>query len=79
MNINKFSNIKKKKIMEKYMFSICKSIKTPAQMQFCTPEHLNAVFDNQQVSDTCQEIARHLAEVKEGTLTREASNLSNRS
>lgn len=54
------------------MFSICKSIKTPAQMQFCTPEHLNAVFDNQQVSDTCQEIARHLAEVKEGTLTREA-------
>ena len=58
--------------MEKYMFSICKSIKTPAQMQFCTPEHLNAVFDNQQVYDTCQEIARHLAEVKEGTLTREA-------
>ena len=48
------------------------SIKNPAQMVPCTPERLNAVFDDQQVSDTCQEIARHLAEVKEGTLTREA-------
>ena len=53
-------------------FSISKSVKTPAQMQPCTPELLNAAFDNQQVSDTCHEIAQHLAEVKEGTLTREA-------
>ena len=58
--------------MEKYMFSMGISIKNPAQMVPCTPERLNAVFDDQQVSDTCQEIARHLAEVKEGTLTREA-------
>ena len=53
-------------------FSISKSIKTPAQMQPCTPELLNAALDSQQVNDTCREIARLLAEVKTGTLTREA-------
>ena len=41
-------------------------------MQPCTPELLNAALDSQQVNDTCQEIARRLAEVKEGTRTREA-------
>jgi len=56
----------------KYHFSIGKSIKTPAQMQPCTPELLNAALDSQQVSNTCHEIARRLKEVKEGTLTREA-------
>ena len=60
--------------MRKYKFSISKSIKTPAQMQPCTPELLNAVFDDQQVSNTCQEIAASLLQVKEGTLTREAFN-----
>lgn len=54
------------------MFSICKSIMTPAQMQPCTPELLNAAFDNQHVANTCCEIAQHLAEVKEGRMTREA-------
>ncbi len=54
------------------MFSISDSIKTPARMQPCTPERLNAALDSQQVYDTCQEIARRLAEVKEGTRTREA-------
>ncbi len=44
----------------------------PARMQPCTPELLNAALDSQQVNDTCQEIARRLAEVKEGTRTREA-------
>ncbi len=44
---------------------------TPAQMQPCTPELLNAAFDSEQVRNACQEIARRLAEVKEGTLTRE--------
>ena len=58
--------------MRKYMFSICKSIKTPAQMQPCTPELLNAALDDPQVGDTCRQIARRLAEVKNGTLTREA-------
>ena len=58
--------------MRREMFSICKSIKTPAQMQPCTPELLNAAFDNQQVANTCREIAQHLAEVKEGRMTREA-------
>ena len=51
--------------MRKYKFSISKSIKTPAQMQPCTPELLNAVFDDQQVSNTCQEIAASLLQVKE--------------
>ena len=41
-------------------------------MQPCTPELLNAALDSQQVANTCREIARRLAEVKEGTLTREA-------
>ena len=58
--------------MRKEMFSICKSIMTPAQMQPCTPELLNAAFDNQHVANTCCEIAQHLAEVKEGRMTREA-------
>ena len=53
-------------------FSICKSVKTPAQMQPCTPELLNAAFDNQLVSNTCREIAMNLQKVKEGTLTRDA-------
>ena len=55
-------------------FSFSKSIKTPAQMQPCTPELLNAAFDDQHVSDTCQKIAAKLQEVKEGTLTREDFN-----
>jgi len=41
-------------------------------MRLCTPEILNAALDSQQVSNACQEISRRLAEVKEGTLTREA-------
>ena len=41
-------------------------------MQPCTPELLNAAMDNEQVADTCQEIASKLQQVKEGTLTREA-------
>ncbi|MCR5140476.1 MAG: DUF3987 domain-containing protein, partial [Bacteroidaceae bacterium] len=53
-------------------FSFCNSIMNPARMQPCTPELLNAALDSQQVNDTCQEIARRLAEVKEGTRTREA-------
>ena len=55
-------------------FAFSKSIKTPAQMQPCTPELLNAAFDDQHVSDTCQKIAAKLQEVKEGTLTREGFN-----
>lgn len=58
--------------MARNIFSFCKSIKTPAQMLPCTPELLNAAMDDQQVCNACREIARHLAEVKEGTLTREA-------
>lgn len=58
--------------MDQTKFSYSKSIKTPAQMQPCTPELLNAALDSQQVINTCQEIARALAEVKEGTRTREA-------
>ena len=58
--------------MKKNMFSISESIKTPAQMQPCTPELLNAALDSQQVANTCQEIAKRLAEVREGRLTREA-------
>ena len=53
-------------------FSFSESIKTPAQMMPCTPEILNAALDSQQVINTCHEIAQHLAEVKNGTLTREA-------
>lgn len=60
--------------MEVYLFSYSKSIKTPSQMVPCTPETLNAVFDDQQVSNTCKEIAANLLKVKEGTLTREAFN-----
>ena len=58
--------------MNKTSFSISKSIKTPAQMQPCTPELLNAALDSQQVATTCQEIAQKLQQVKEGTLAREA-------
>ena len=53
-------------------FSFCKSVKTPAQMQPCSPELLNAAFDDQLVSNTCREIAANLQKVKEGTLTRDA-------
>ena len=56
----------------RYLFSISNSIKSPAQMQPCTPELLNAAMDSQRVCDTCHEIASNLANVKEGTLTREA-------
>lgn len=56
----------------RYMFSISNSVKNSAQMQPCTPELLNAAMDNEQVADTCQEIASKLQQVKEGTLTREA-------
>ena len=58
--------------MRKGTFSICHSAMAPAQMQPCTPELLNAAFDNQLVSNTCREIATNLQKVKEGTLTREA-------
>lgn len=54
------------------MFSISNSVKSPALMQPCTPELLNAALDNEQVAGTCQAIAAKLAQVKEGTLTREA-------
>ena len=54
------------------MFSISNSVKNSAQMQPCTPELLNAAMDNEQVANTCQEIAAKLQQVKEGTLTREA-------
>ena len=56
----------------RYMFSISNSVKNSAQMQPCTPELLNAAMDNEQVANTCQEIAAKLQQVKEGTLTREA-------
>lgn len=56
----------------RYMFSISNSVKNSAQMQPCTPELLNAAMDNEQVANTCQEIASKLQQVKEGTLTREA-------
>ena len=58
----------------KVFFDFSESIKTPSQMVPCTPETLNAVFDDQQVSNTCKEIAANLLKVKEGTLTREAFN-----
>ena len=58
--------------MKKEMFAMSQSIKTPALMVPCTPELLNAALDDQKVAETCQQIARHLDEVKEGTLTREA-------
>ena len=60
--------------MEKYMFSISKSIMTPAKMMPCTPELLNAAMDDAKVAETCQQIASHLEEVKNGTLAREAFN-----
>ena len=53
-------------------FSFSESIMTPGKMQPCTPEMLNAAFDNQRVINTCREIANHLKEVKEGKLTRVA-------
>ena len=53
-------------------FSFSESIKTPGKMQPCTPEMLNAAFDNQRVINTCREIANRLKEVKEGKLTRVA-------
>ena len=56
----------------KQKFSICDSIMTPAQMQPCTPERLNAVFDNQQVINACREIATRHQEMLEGKLTRVA-------
>ena len=58
--------------MTKRMFSFSESIMTPQEMQPCTPKLLNAALDSQQVANACQEIAQHLKEVKEGTLTREA-------
>ena len=57
---------------KRFYFSFSSSIKTPAQMQPCSPELLNAAMDSQQVANTCHEIAASLAQVKEGTLTREA-------
>ena len=56
------------------MFSISKSIMTPAKMMPCTPELLNAAMDDAKVAETCQQIASHLEEVKNGTLAREAFN-----
>ena len=53
-------------------FSFSESIMTPGKMQPCTPEMLNAAFDNQRVINTCREIANRLKEVKEGKLTRVA-------
>lgn len=53
-------------------FSFSESIMTPGKMQPCTPEMLNAAFDNQRVINTCREIANRLKEVKEGKLTRAA-------
>ena len=53
-------------------FSISNSIKTPGKMKPCTPEMLNAAFNNQRVINTCREIANRLKEVKEGKLTRAA-------
>lgn len=58
--------------MKSSIFSISKSIMTPAQMQPCTPELLNAALDSQRVQNACHEIAQHLAEVNRGTLAREA-------
>ena len=58
--------------MDTTMFSYCSSIKNVGQMVPCTPQLLNAALDNPKVAETCQEIARHLSEVKEGTLAREA-------
>ena len=63
---------KQSRSMKTTNFSFSSSIKTPAQMRPCTPELLNAAMDSQQVADACQEIARHLEEMKQGTLTREA-------
>jgi len=55
-------------------FSISKSIMSPAKMEPCTPERLNAAFDSQQVANTCKLIAEKLQQVKEGTLAREDFN-----
>ena len=52
-------------------FSISNSIMTPGKMQPCTPELLNAVFDNQQVINACREIADLHKDMKEGKLTHE--------
>ena len=40
-------------------------------MEPCTPEMMNAVFDNPQVAQACEQIAQGLEEVKKGTRTRE--------
>ena len=58
----------------RYMFSISTSIMTPAKMVPCTPELLNAALDDARVAETCQTIARHLEEVKKGTLARKDFN-----
>ena len=58
--------------MYKPMFSFGSLIINPAQMVPCTPQLLNAALDDPKVAETCHEIAQRLAEVKEGTLTREA-------
>ena len=55
----------------KTTFSYSESIKTPAQMQPCTPELLDKVLDNPKVQETCKQIALLLDKVKQGTLTRE--------
>ena len=55
-------------------FSISNSIMTPGKMQPCTPELLNAVFDNQQVINACREIATRHKDMLEGKLTRVAFN-----
>jgi len=60
--------------MKQYQFSISESIMSPAKMEPCTPERLNAAFDSQQVANTCKVIAEKLQQVKEGTLTREDFN-----
>lgn len=52
-------------------FSMSNSITNVAQMVPCTPQLLNAALDDPKVAETCQQIARHLAAVKEGTLARE--------
>ncbi len=52
-------------------FSISNSIKTPGKMKPCTPEALNAMFDNQQVINACREIADLHKDMKEGKLTHE--------
>jgi hypothetical protein len=65
---------KEQKTMNTTHFSISKSIMSPAKMEPCTPERLNAAFDSQQVANTCKLIAEKLQQVKEGTLAREDFN-----